>query len=331
MNDIYDKIAENIFERGNEIIEARKKRNAIITRSAFAVSGLCAAIIAGVGIWNDTNLKNAVKRENNDNHSYLITSETSTRSTETDNYSETTKNCENETTVSSATEFYAVTQMTTAENITETAKSSTAKITISETHSTQTTVTVEENNYENTTSPQTTVKTVPTNDMVTTEADTPCTTIPAFASSVIISDITEPSDNPTDIEIDSEEIFYPETTSSENTTVLENEACTLTTQQLSHIYPQYTEYPLQLPVDEFSTKYGFKCQYNGKRYRSTSYILMFADAEYEKQDIINAQFCDENGITTYIINTVVYTLKAYPNYEMIGLLTDYGVVVMYQW
>ncbi len=60
--DKYRKSAEEIMRRGDAIIAERKRRSAIYKRTAFAVSGLCAAIIAGVGIWNNPQLKNLADR-----------------------------------------------------------------------------------------------------------------------------------------------------------------------------------------------------------------------------------------------------------------------------
>ncbi len=60
--DEYRKSAEEIMRRGDAIIAERKRHSAIYKRTAFAVSGLCAAIIAGVGIWNNPQLKNLTDR-----------------------------------------------------------------------------------------------------------------------------------------------------------------------------------------------------------------------------------------------------------------------------
>lgn len=60
--DKYRKSAEEIMRRGDAIIAERKRHSAIYKRTAFAVSGLCAAIIAGVGIWNNPQLKNLTDR-----------------------------------------------------------------------------------------------------------------------------------------------------------------------------------------------------------------------------------------------------------------------------
>lgn len=47
----YDKIYERIVRRGDEILEQRRKKAAMIKQTSYAVSGLCAAAIVGVGVW----------------------------------------------------------------------------------------------------------------------------------------------------------------------------------------------------------------------------------------------------------------------------------------
>jgi len=45
------KIAERIFEKGDEILEQRKKKSAKIRHISYVASGLCAALIVGFGAW----------------------------------------------------------------------------------------------------------------------------------------------------------------------------------------------------------------------------------------------------------------------------------------
>lgn len=47
----YEEISERIMRRGDEITEARRARAVKIKHTSYAVSGMCAAVIAGVGIW----------------------------------------------------------------------------------------------------------------------------------------------------------------------------------------------------------------------------------------------------------------------------------------
>ena len=57
------KIAERIFEKGDEILEERRKRSAMIKKLSLSVSGLCAAAIAGVFVLHNDDVKNAVHHE----------------------------------------------------------------------------------------------------------------------------------------------------------------------------------------------------------------------------------------------------------------------------
>ena len=57
------KIAERIFEKGDVILEQRKKRSTMIKRLTFSVSGMCAAAIAGVFVLHNDDIKNAVHHE----------------------------------------------------------------------------------------------------------------------------------------------------------------------------------------------------------------------------------------------------------------------------
>ena len=54
--DRYEKSAEWLIKRGDAIISERKRKAAIIRRVSFSVSGLCAAIIVGVGIWHNSSI-----------------------------------------------------------------------------------------------------------------------------------------------------------------------------------------------------------------------------------------------------------------------------------
>ncbi len=88
--DKYRKSAEEIMRRGDVIIARQKQRSAVIKRTAFAISGLCAAVIAGVGIWNNPRLHNLADRtppkgnyitdttENNENQPIVTTSTSQT-------------------------------------------------------------------------------------------------------------------------------------------------------------------------------------------------------------------------------------------------------------
>lgn len=53
----YDKIYERVLRRGDEILEQRRKKAVKIRHTSYAVSGVCAAVITGVGVWRMTNNK----------------------------------------------------------------------------------------------------------------------------------------------------------------------------------------------------------------------------------------------------------------------------------
>lgn len=57
------KIAERIFEKGDEILEQRRKRALLIKRLSLSVSGLCAAAIVGVALWHNNDVKNAIRHD----------------------------------------------------------------------------------------------------------------------------------------------------------------------------------------------------------------------------------------------------------------------------
>ena len=57
MMDRFEKHAEYIMERGDRILAEKRRKASIIKRTAFSVSGLCAAIIVGVGIWHNSSIK----------------------------------------------------------------------------------------------------------------------------------------------------------------------------------------------------------------------------------------------------------------------------------
>jgi len=48
----YEEISNRIMERGDKLIESRKVRAAKIRHTSYAVSGMCAAAIAGIGLWH---------------------------------------------------------------------------------------------------------------------------------------------------------------------------------------------------------------------------------------------------------------------------------------
>ena len=49
--DRFERRAQAIMERGDRIIADRQKKNTMIRRISFSVSGLCAAALIVIGIW----------------------------------------------------------------------------------------------------------------------------------------------------------------------------------------------------------------------------------------------------------------------------------------
>ncbi|MBP7188207.1 MAG: hypothetical protein KBA55_15920 [Ruminococcus sp.] len=71
----YEEIADNILRKYNDRLEQKKKRKAIIMRTALSASGLCAAAIVGLNVWNNDKLKNSIHHETGEES---IISETTT-------------------------------------------------------------------------------------------------------------------------------------------------------------------------------------------------------------------------------------------------------------
>ena len=53
----YDETIAAVFAKGDAIIEQRRQKAVKIKQTSYAVSGVCAAVIAGVGIWRMNDLK----------------------------------------------------------------------------------------------------------------------------------------------------------------------------------------------------------------------------------------------------------------------------------
>lgn len=73
----YEDISKRIMERGDKLIESRRVRAAKIRHTSYAVSGMCAAAIAGIGVWR---LASDVKKPDGGFSGSVIVSETETHS-----------------------------------------------------------------------------------------------------------------------------------------------------------------------------------------------------------------------------------------------------------
>lgn len=71
--DKYEKCAESLMKLGDSIIAEKRRKASIIKRTAFSVSGLCAAIIVGVGIWHNSSIKTPPEMDHF-SENYIITS-----------------------------------------------------------------------------------------------------------------------------------------------------------------------------------------------------------------------------------------------------------------
>lgn len=115
------KIAERIFEKGDEILEQRQKKAAKIRHISYAVSGLCAVLIVCFGVWKI--LPSINKPDNSfDDSDTVITTEAPTDTV-------TTAAATTETTTAEKTANVVTTIKTTAES-TETAAAVTARISV---------------------------------------------------------------------------------------------------------------------------------------------------------------------------------------------------------
>ncbi len=70
----YKQVTESVFRKSEERIKIAEKRRAVIRRTVYAVSGMCAAVIIGVGLWKNAAIKDAFRK---DFHSSSIIEETS--------------------------------------------------------------------------------------------------------------------------------------------------------------------------------------------------------------------------------------------------------------
>ena len=134
----YDKIYERVVRRGDAILEERRKKAVKIRQTSYAVSGVCAAVITGVGIWRMNDLKklpdNRISEIETVEDITTTNTDITAAVTETSlTYTETSK----KTTISKTT---SSTSAVTSESRTSTTKSTTASETsLTDTYSDNTT------------------------------------------------------------------------------------------------------------------------------------------------------------------------------------------------
>ena len=105
MKDHYEKIFDVVVKRGDERLRQKKIMKSRCIRAAFSIAGLCAAIIVGVGIWNNNDIGSLRNRHSDSNK---IISEPSTDGTTASNTATVTE----EQLISQVTETTAVTTKT---------------------------------------------------------------------------------------------------------------------------------------------------------------------------------------------------------------------------
>jgi hypothetical protein len=154
------KIAERVFEKGDEILAMRKKRAAKIRLATYTASGLCAAVIVCFGVWHFSS--SSKKPYENDN---IITStQTTTQACETTSAVTTTSDVGEATATASETTVTAVNTTTAAKSITTAVNAATTirrTTTAFKTTPARTTVTIKTTSHK-TTAPLTTSTSVRT-------------------------------------------------------------------------------------------------------------------------------------------------------------------------
>lgn len=175
----YDETIDAIFSKGDALIEQRRQKSVKIKQTSYAVSGVCAAAIVGVGIWR----MNDLKKLPDNRHSEIETvEEMTTTSTQTETYTTTstfvsdtekTKNTTAATTKNTVT--YSTKNVTTKSKTTETTQI-TDKTSITESQSRKTTVQAS-NQTENTTAQ---TEKAATTDITTKEPATTDTTTKTY-------------------------------------------------------------------------------------------------------------------------------------------------------
>lgn len=70
-DDMTQKIAERVFKRGDALLERKRNRTAYIKRISFSVSGICALLIIGLGIWRSAGIRSAVDVLSNENENII--------------------------------------------------------------------------------------------------------------------------------------------------------------------------------------------------------------------------------------------------------------------
>lgn len=184
----YEDIAERVFRKGDAILERKHRKAVMIKKISCAVSGACAVILVGFGIWKNDSLKNAFDFDDGFITDNNIVTETYTDVTHEETYTATQTQTETDIPVqTTCTESVNYTTVLSGINETST-------VTESQSVLYQTVITTDS------TSPEievTEVQTIPLNETVQTTIST------TIQTDSIVTDTTSPSN-----EIEDERSFY---------------------------------------------------------------------------------------------------------------------------
>lgn len=186
----YDETIDAIFSKGDALIEQRRQKSVKIKQTSYAVSGVCAAAIVGVGIWR----MNDLKKLPDNRHSEIETmEETTTTGTQTETYTTTS------TVVSDTEKTKNTTAATTKNTVTSSSQTTTDKGTTKETTQSAVKTEITESASKETTNIETTAKqTIKHSEITTTQTEkattidtTPMTTVQPDTTTKTYDTITE--------------------------------------------------------------------------------------------------------------------------------------------
>ena len=182
----YDETIDAIFSKGDALIEQRRQKSVKIKQTSYAVSGVCAAAIVGVGIWR----MNDLKKLPDNRHSEIETvEEMTTTGTQTETYTTTS------TVVSDKEKTKNTTAATTKNTVTSSTKNVTTKSKTTETTQITDKTSITESQSRKTTvqaSNQTETTTAQTEKMAAADTTTITTVQPDTTTKTSIThDVTE--------------------------------------------------------------------------------------------------------------------------------------------
>ena len=203
----YDETIDAIFSKGDALIEQRRQKAVKIKQTSYAVSGVCAAAIVGVGIWRMNDLKKLP-----DNHLSEIETveEMTTTGTQTETYTTTstfvsdTEKTKNTTVSTSKNTVTSSSQTTTDKGTTKETTQSAVKTEITEsasneTKNTETTAKQTTKHSETTTTQTEKAATIDTTTMTTVQPDTTTKTSITYDVTESTKETTRTTTAPADV------------------------------------------------------------------------------------------------------------------------------------